>query len=155
MIDNVSKYIRHMSRPLSLLQVELIYTSNNIVYERTDLYCDFTLTIDDLIDSTYLGHDMMDEKERLIHFNWCWDKTCTLMNTEAINFNENNHVYVYFLDLYFETFYNPSATNYKEVKLYWNHLFNYNIKKSRPDVDRFLILYKHFEKSYKNANYLI
>ena len=144
-----------MTRPLSLLQVELIYTSNNIVYERADLYYDFTLTIDDLIDSTYLGHDMMDEKERLIHFNWCWDKTCVLLNTEVINFNENNDVYVYFLDLYFETFYNPMSTNYKEVKLYWNHLFNYNVKKSRPDVDRFLILYKHFEKSYKNANYLI
>jgi len=155
MIDNVSKYIKHMSRPLSLLQIELIYTSNNIVYERSDLYSDFTLTLDDLIDSTYLGHDMMNEQERLIHFNWCWDKTCTLLNGDVIKFNENNEVYVYFLDLYFETFYTPSSTHYNEVKIYWNYLFNYNIVKTRSDIDRFVNLYKHFDKSFKNANYLI
>ena len=34
MIDNVKKLIKHMSRPLSLLQIELVYESNQIVYER-------------------------------------------------------------------------------------------------------------------------
>ena len=143
-----------MSRPLSLLQIDLIYTSNNIVYERADLYYVFTLTLDDLIDSTYLGHDMMDEHERLMHFNWCWNKTCELMNTNVIIFNENNDVYVYFLDLYFETFYSEKSNSYKDVKGFWPYLFDYRIEKTRSDIDRFLNLYKQFEKSYKNVNYL-
>jgi hypothetical protein len=155
MIDSVNKLMKHMSRPLSLLQIELIYTSNNVVYERADLYSEFTLTLDDLIDSTYLGHDLLDERERLNHFNWCWNKTCDLINTNIIKFNNNNDAYVYFLDLYFETFYNEKSKHYHDVKVYWNYLFNYNVEKTRSDIDRFLNLYKIFEKSYKNANYLV
>jgi len=154
-IDNVNKLMKHMSRPLSLLQTELVYDSNQISYERSDLYYDFTLTLDNLIESTYLGHDMMDEKERLNHFNWCWNKTCDLINTNTIKFNRNDEAYVYFLDLYFETFYNESSMNYLDLKLYWNFIFNYNVEKTRSDIDRYIKLYKIFEKSYLNAIYLV
>ena len=144
-----------MSTPPSIFQIDLIYTSHNVVYERADLYHEFTLTLDDLIDSTYLGHDLMDESDRLTHYNWCWKKTCDLMNTNIIKFNDNNDVYVYFLDLYFETFYNETSTQYEKIKTYWNHIFNYNSEKTRSDIDKFLNLYKIYEKSYKNANYLV
>lgn len=153
--ENVNKLMRHMSRPLSLLQIELIYDSNQISYERSDLYYDFTLTLDNLIDTTYLGHDMMDEKERLTHFNWCWNKTCDLVNTKTIKFNKNDEAYVYFLDLYFETFYNENSQHYLDIKMYWDFLFNYNIEKTRSDIDRYLKIYKVFEKSYLNAIYLV
>jgi hypothetical protein len=144
-----------MSRPLSLIQIDLIYTSHNIVFERSDLYYDFTLTLDDLVESTYLGHDMMDENERLIHFKWCWKKACDLVNTNGINFSNNSEVYIYFLDLYFETFYNEKSKHYLDVKMYWSYIFNYNIKKTRSDIDRYVNLYKIFEQSYRKANYLV
>ena len=153
-IDNVNKLMKHMSRPLSMLQIELIYDSNQISYERSDLYYDFTLTLDNLIDTTYLGHDMMDEKERLAHFTWCWNKTCELVNTNAIKFNKNDEAYVYFLDLYFETFYNENSQHYLDLKMYWDFLFNYKIEKTRSDIDRYIKLYKVFEKSYLNVIYL-
>jgi len=154
MTDNVNKLIKHMSRPLSLLQIELVYESNQIVYERADLYHEFILTLDDLIESTYLGHDMMDEQERLNHFKWCWNKTCDLINTNVIKFNKNDEAYIYFLDLYFDTFYNESSISYLDVKMYWDFIFNYKIEKTRSDIDRFIKLYKIFEKSYINAIYL-
>lgn len=155
MIDNVNKLMKHMSRPLSLLQIELVYESNQITYERADLYYEFTLTLDDLIKSTYLGHDMMNEQERLNHFKWCWNKTCDLINTNIIKFNDNDEAYIYFLDLYLDTQYNESSTEYIDIKIYWEYIFNYNIEKTRSDVDKFIKLYKIFEKSYINAIYLV
>lgn len=143
-----------MAKPLSLLQMELVYESNLIVYERADLYYEFALTLDDLIQSTYLGHDMMDDQQRLSHFSWCWNKTCSLINTKVIKFNSNDEAYIYFLNLYLDTLYNESYDNYLDIKVYWDFIFNYNIEKSRSDIDGFIKLYKIFEKSYTNAIYL-
>jgi hypothetical protein len=146
--NNVQKFIKYMARPLSLLAIDLIYTSNNIVYERVDLYRDFTLTLDDLIQTTYLGHELTEERERLNHFNWCWDKASELITQKNIKFVDNNHAYVYFLDYYFDTFYSNKINDFN-ISDFWSYIFNYNIEKSRSDLDSFINLYKILEKSYK------
>lgn len=141
-----------MSRPLSLMETELIYDSNRIVYERSDLYIDFILTLDDLIKTTYFGHDMMDEQERVNHYNWCWNKTCDLVNTKLIKFNRNDNAYVYLLDTYLESFYDDK-TIVIHLTNFWKHIFNYNVKKSQPEIDTYLKLYKIFEDSYNKKVY--
>jgi len=146
--NNVKKFINYMATPLSLLAIDLIYTSNNIVYERADLYRDFILTLDDLIETTYLGHELTEEKERLNHFNWCWNKASEAISQKNIKFIRNNDAYVYFLDYYFDTFYSNNNVNFK-IGDFWSYIFNYNIEKSRSDLDSFINLYKILEKSYK------
>ena len=69
---NIDKFLKYMSRPLTLDELELIYTSNNIIFERVDLYRDFILTLNDLILTTYLGDDFTNDEEQINHFNWCW-----------------------------------------------------------------------------------
>lgn len=152
-MNNVDKLIRHMTKALSLIQIELIYTSNNVIYERVELYRDFTLTLDDLIESTYFGHDMLNFDDRVNHFNWCWDKACNLLDLKTIDFKNNLKLYIYFHDLYFEVFYNEESTKHIEVKNYWPTLFNCYIQKTRSEIDKFLYLYKIFEESYTKVTY--
>lgn len=136
-----------MAKPLTLLETELIYTSNNIVFERSELYLDFLLTLDDLIETTYLGHDMMDEENRINHYNWCWNKSCYLLNTNKIDFTYNDNGYVYLLDSYLESFYDDKKTTI-HLKYFWVNLFNYSIKKSRPEIDAYIRIYKILETSF-------
>jgi|TARA_R110000824_G_scaffold156963_7_gene330388 hypothetical protein len=152
MIENLDKLLNRMSRPLSLIETELLYDSNRIVYERSDLYIDFILTLNDLIETTYFGHDMMDEQQRINHYDWCWNKVCDLVNTKVIKFNNNDSAYVYLLDTYLESFYNDK-TIVIHLKNFWGHIFNYNIKKSKPEIDTYLRIYKIFEDSYNKKVY--
>ena len=138
-----------MATPLSLLAIDLIYTSNNIVFERADLYRDFILTLDDLIETTYLGHELTEEKERLNHFIWCWNQASEFISQKNIKFMRNNDAYIYFLDYYFDTFYSNKKTVDFKISDFWKYIFNYNIEKSRSDLDSFINLYKILEKSYK------
>ena len=148
MIEKLDKLLKNMSRPLSMMETELIYDSNRIVYERSDLYLDFILTLDDLIETTYFGHDMLDATSRINHYNWCWNKTCDLINTELIKFNLNDEAYVYLLDTYLESFYDENNSTVIHLSDFWMHIFDYTIKKSRPEIDTYVTLYKIFEESY-------
>jgi hypothetical protein len=53
--------------------VLVLYRLNNVIPEKTELYLDFIQALYNLVTSTYLGDDVMDEKEIKKHFNWCWN----------------------------------------------------------------------------------
>ena len=150
---NIDKFLKYMSRPLTLNELELIYTSNNIVFERVDLYRDFILTLNDLILTTYLGDDFTNDEEQINHFNWCWKSTCNSLRHGKIDFTDNLDANVYFINFYFDTFYtvdkDDESNNIYKIAQVWETIFNYNIKKPRTDLDTFLTLYRVFEKSYK------
>lgn len=143
------KFINHMTRPLSDMAIDIIYTTNNVIQERADFYRDFVLSLDNLILSTYLGHELTDEKERVNHFNWCWDKTCVNLNQRNINFTINKTAYVYLLDYYLDFYYSNKILNNYHITDFWEYTFDYNILKSRSDLDNFITIYKILEKSYK------
>jgi len=148
MIENLDKLLKNMSRPLSLMETEIIYDSHRIVYERSDLYLDFILTLDDLIETTYFGHDMMDAEDRINHYDWCWNKTCDLVNTKLIKFNRNDNAYVNLLDMYLESLYDDKKKITIHLQSFWKHIFDYTTKKSRPEIETYLKLYKIFEASF-------
>ena len=152
MIENIDKLLSRMSRPLSVLETELVYTSHNIIFERSDLYLDFILTLDDLIETSYLGHDMMAEEDRINHYNWCWGKSCDLINTTLIKFNDNDNAYVYLLDTYLNSFYDDEKNITIHLQKFWEHIFDYNINKSRPEIETYVTLYKVFEDSFKKKH---
>ena len=151
--NNVDKFLRYMSKPLSNSALELVYTSNNVIFERVDLYRDFLLSLNDLILITYMGDDVTNEEEQMNHFNWCWNTTCKALNHSQIVFNKNLELHMYFLNFYFDTFYSvdkdEEKTNIANFHPLWDSIFNYNIEKPRTDLDTFLILYRLFDKSHK------
>lgn len=140
MINSLSK---HTLRPLSILQTELIYESNLIDYKLADLYLTFLLKLDALIDSTYLGHDLLNEGDRLNHFKWCWDKICE--NPQYLNFSDSDDLYINLLDLYLEAFYNDKSNKNFNLEKYWIYVFNYKIEKNKFDIDNFIFFYKLFD----------
>jgi hypothetical protein len=151
--SNVDKFLKYMSRPLSVTALNVVYVSNNITFERADIYRDFILTLNDLITSTYLGDDVTNEEDQINHFNWCWNTTCNALNFSQITFNDNLDIHVYFINFYFDTFYSADKDEEKDnignFTELWADIFNYNVEKPRTDLDTFLIVYRLFEKSYK------
>lgn len=151
--NNVDKFLRYMSRPLSYSALEVVYNSNNIAFERADLYRDFILSLNDLILATYLGDDVTNENDQLKHFNWCWNATCKVFDHSQIIFSKNVEIYSYFMNFYFDTFYradkDEESGNIEKIHHLWETIFDYNIEKPRTDLDSFLIVYRIFEKSYK------
>lgn len=154
--NNMDNFFKYMSKPLSPITIDLIYTSNNIVFERANLYCNFMRTLNELITSTYLGDEFTDSIEQNNHFNWCWQRSCELLNHNHINFNINKGAYSYFREFYFQTFYPLENKETKTMEIdkigkIWEYIFDCNLNKSRSDLDSFVSLYKIFEKSYEKV----
>ena len=153
-LNNSKNFLKLIIEPLSNNSVEKIYEENNIIFERADLYKNFTLKLNKLIQDTYMGDEFTNEINRKKHFNWCWIKICEKFEVYGIFFLDNPVLYDYFKDFLFKTFYNvsnkenskiPSAIN--SVFLY---LFDYNNNKSLNDIKTFINIYNDFELSYLN-----
>ena len=86
--NNVDRFLKYMSRPLSLPALDLIYTSNNIVFERVDLYRDFILTLNHMVFTTYLGDEHHNEDDKINHFNWCWNTASDKLAHGKITFKD-------------------------------------------------------------------
>ena len=147
------EFLDYINTPLTRESIKLIYNSNNIVYERVELYSDFIQSLMDLMFTTYLGDDRTDEDQQLNHFEWCWNKTIDNFKKEGIDFKRNVLGKNYFSNFMIDEFYLVSdknkQLNRKLTKL-WLYIFDYRIVKVRLDVDTFISLYRMFDKSLKN-----
>lgn len=154
--DKAKKLLSYIGNPLSLTSIELMYNSNNIIYERSDLYKDFVMSLIDLIFNTYMGDAVTSEKDRVNHFKWCWDKTIKNFEAEGVLFGENSDLYDYFLNFMIEIYYSVEDKNedenieYNIVKL-WKQIFNYQITKTQSDVDTYIEVYEMFDKLLENG----
>ena len=80
-------------RPVNHEDVETWFNINNMIFEKRQLFSDFTFSLYDLISSTYLGDEtdstsetklIMSQDEKNSHFDWCWLKTITNFKKESI-----------------------------------------------------------------------
>jgi hypothetical protein len=143
-------FIDYVSKPMNKEDVILMYKINNVIPERSGLYLDFSETLFDLIVSTYLGDNIMNEKTVKEHFDWCWSKTINIFKKEKILF-ENQELYDYFFILFQETFYNEKDKSEVNFLLnFWRDIFNYSRVKTNSELESFLELYKIFDKSLVN-----
>ena len=145
--------MKNTNKPLSLNELDIIYLANKIVFERAELYRDFTLTLNHLIVETYLGDKLTNPQDKLKHFNWCWGKTCNLLKYGQINFINNDEIYDQFMVFYFNLFYLvPNKINQKIRinNLYgmWSFIFDVNTEKNHLEMKTFITLYEIFEKSH-------
>jgi len=143
-------FIDYVSRPMNKEDIILMYRINNVMPERSGLYLDFSESLFDLITSTYLGDDIMNDKTIREHFNWCWNTTINSFKKEKIHF-ESQELYDYFFILFHETFYNErdkSEVNF--LIQFWRDIFSYSKIKTSSELESFLELYKIFDKSLIN-----
>lgn len=152
---NKIQFMNYISTPLSDDSITILYTTNNVKFDRVKLYFDFVISFFELLFDTYMGDDITNETEQKNHFNWCWEKNISNFKNEDIFFEDNKDLRSYFYEFTKEIFYNlDGKENNPHVKnniiTLWTHLFNYGGRKTRADLDSFVELYSIFDKSLKN-----
>lgn len=147
------EFLNYLQNPLTRDTIKAIYDNNDVVYERSELYSDFIQTLLDKIFTTYLGDEITDNKDQILHFNWCWNKTVESFKKEGVIFEDNVLGKNYFQNFMLDEFYHIEDKNeiiINKIKKVWVYIFDYTIIKVRLDVDTFVTLYKMFDKSLKN-----
>lgn len=159
MMNNINKkidFLSYIKTPLSENSVAVLYSANNIRYERCQLYSDYIQSLLSLIFDTYMGDDISSESDKVEHFKWCWKKNIENFKEEGIEFRDTDVSYNYFIEFMFEIFYSVGSKEDKPhitetIKALWLALFSYGRLKSRSDVDNFIEIYLILEKSLKMA----
>jgi len=158
-LKNTKEFLSYITNPLSKTSIELLYSSNYIMFEKCDLFCDFVVSLSDLIFDTYMGDSITNDEQRLNHFKWCWNRTIKNFELEGIHIGNNQELFDYFSNFMVEVYYSvdeknsDTNINHNIIKL-WKYIFNYKIVKTRSDVDTFIDVYQMFEKSMKNGKKL-
>jgi hypothetical protein len=130
-------------------QAEVWYKAYNIIREKTELYYDIIISLYDVIDSTYLGEDVLyNQKDQQGHFNWCWNKVLTDLEKESIYLKERGPHYDYLWLFFQEAFYMLNG-NALKIKEYFYKLFKYDFKKTRSELDMLTEIYKLLESNFK------
>lgn len=153
-IENGRKFMNYIINPLEMSRIDKIYREYGIIFERADIYRDFILSLNNLIQDSYLGDDVMNEDDKKIHFDWCWNKVCEDFSILGVYFTDNQEVYTHFKIFFWKHFYditNKKESEYpKSIELVYNYIFNYNQVKKLVDVDKFISIYLAFDLSFKN-----
>ena len=142
-------FIEYISKPMKKEDILLLYKINNVTPERSALYLDFTHSLYDLIVTTYLGDEVMDNDSIKQHFDWCWKKVIESFQKEKIYF-ESIELYNYFFTLFLESFYTEVDKSEKKLLEFWQDIFEYSVTKTLSELEAFIDLYKIFDRSLQN-----
>jgi len=155
MSNNPKKYnfLDYINNPISKEGVSLLYSANNIRFEKCELYSDFVQSLFRLCFDTYLGDDVTNIEQQIKHFKWCWDKNIINFTKEGLMF-DNQVLYHYFLEFMLEVYYSSVDKEKfnkieKSVLKLWYNIFDYTKTKSYSDIDALIEIYSIFEKSLK------
>jgi hypothetical protein len=144
-------FLAYINNPISKESIAIIYASNNIKYEKCELYSDFSQSLLMLAFDTYMGDDVMTIDDQIKHFKWCWEKIVDNFKKEGIYF-KSSKLYNYFLEFMLEVFYTydgkkPHDYNDVGILKIWNDIFTYDKPKTQSDIDTLIEIYNIFEKS--------
>lgn len=147
-----SRFLAYIHQSMSSEAIQMIYTRNNIIFQKCELFNDFVKSLLLTVFETYMGDDVTNPNEQIKHFNWRWVKTLESFKGEGFLFN-NLNLYNYFLEFSFEVFYTNKDKNKKEfnqgVLKIWEDLFNYNKTKTNSDVDALIEIYLLMDNTLK------
>jgi hypothetical protein len=147
------KLLPHVGLKMSKESVNIIYDANNIKFEKANIYCDFTISLINLILNTYLGDELIKDNEIINHFKWCWTKNVENFKKEGIII-DSFKLYEHFLNYFLENFYisknklKDEYVNNLTLNL-WLNIFDYDGDKNKSELDLFVQTYKLFENSTK------
>lgn len=144
------------NKPLDKDDVEIWFNANNMIPEKMELYCDFTISLIDLMNKTYLGFNSSNDETKIImtsedntnHFKWCWLKTIDNFKKENIKFEIEGDHYDYFISFFKDIFYEEQNQSIREsLSSFFKELFDIEKTFTKADVDLLTDLYKTMEKN--------
>jgi hypothetical protein len=150
-MENREGYLEFITSENYKHQIDIWYKAYNISREKTQLFYDFISALYELIETTYLGNDVINtEEDQKNHFIWCWDKTIENFNKEKIYFKERGNHFNYFWNFFLEAFYFIQLDNQSlKILEYFYKLFDFKHKKSRSELDMLTEIYKLLEQNLK------
>ena len=153
----MENFFSYISKPVSDEELHFWIDSNDICYQKLELFEDFTKSLVTLIYKTYLGDTegqetniSITEADNLKHFEWCWNKNIENFKKEGVYFGEKGDHKEFVQSFFEETFYKQKI---KEVKMSLNKFFDevFNLDKlpTKSDLDLLTSIYKTLDKSLK------
>jgi len=146
-----------MMKPVNREDVEIWFNINNMIYEKRQLFSDFTFSLYDIIKSTYLGDDVtnpsetkiiLSQQEKESHFEWCWNKTLENFSKENIKFNLTGEHKDYYEKFYMDLFYNAENNKISgNILMFFEELFNEEKMFTKSDLDMLTEIYKLLNKN--------
>ena len=76
--------LNYINKPMSRENIAILYTNNDIKYEKCEMFNDFIQSLLMLIFDTYMGDDITSPSEQKNHFKWCWNKNVENFKKEGI-----------------------------------------------------------------------
>lgn len=146
-----------MMKPINHDDVEVWFNVNNMIYEKRQLFSDFTFSLYHLINSTYLGDDLdntsetklvLSQEDKLKHFDWCWKKTLDNFSKENIKFNVKGEHREYYEKFFMDLFYNAENKTISEnIVKFFQELFDEEKMFTKSDLDMLTEIYKLLNKN--------
>jgi len=110
----MENFFNYLTKPISPEDVLVWFEANNIIFEKLELFSDFSMSLYELVQKTYLGETNvpndtkinLSEDDNQKHFDWCWKKTLDGFEKEGIVFSKKGEHYDYYKSFFFEIFYN-------------------------------------------------
>jgi len=146
-----------MMKPVNHDDVEVWFNVNNMIYEKRQLFSDFTFSLYHLISSTYLGDDLdntsetklvLSQEDKLKHFDWCWKKTLDNFLKENIKFNVKGEHREYYEKFFMDLFYNAENKSISEnIVKFFEELFDEEKMFTKSDLDMLTEIYKLLNKN--------
>jgi len=146
-----------MMKPVNHDDVEVWFNVNNMIYEKRQLFSDFTFSLYYLISSTYLGDDLdntsetklvLSQEDKLKHFDWCWKKTLDNFSKESIRFNDKGEHREYYEKFFMDLFYNAENKTISEnIVKFFQELFDEEKMFTKSDLDMLTEIYKLLNKN--------
>lgn len=123
--------------------------SNNISREKLELFHDFVISLDTLIEDTFLGYDVINDDQTVKeHFTWCWNKVISNFEKEKIFFKRKGTHFVYFFTFFQSAFYDKGL-DFSETKENFEELFNIMLEKRPIELKLLLDIYNILEQNFK------
>lgn len=151
----MENFFNYITKPLNPEDVDIWFKANNIIFEKLELYSDFSHSLYYLIVDTYLGDNQvsnetkitLSDEDKLKHFDWCWTKTITNFSKEEIFFENEGEHYDYFKTFFEDIFYNQPEENIrKSIGNFFKDLFDREKSFTKSDLDMILTIYKLLDK---------
>lgn len=148
----MENFFNYITNPLNNDEVETWFNSNNIVFEKLELFYDFSYGLNKIINETYLGDTVdsnnveMSEEDKENHFMWCWKKNIENFEKENIIFNLSGDHLAYFIEFFNEIFYKQKEKKAREaISTFLDDTFNLNTAFTKSDLDIILTIYKSLD----------
>ena len=148
------QFFKYVVKPINRDEMAMWVKAHNINAQKSELFLDYIDSLLGLINETFLGDDVMsDDKSRLNHFKWCWNKTIDNFRKENVYFNREGEHYEYFWNLVYESFYiDKNKRESGELEKFFTLLFKLYILKSKSELDVLLELYNILDRNLTPIN---